>query len=165
MLNTTWISQRFRDWGGGYYFWKSVYKTIGLITNVSIPPYVFDKGLLIMHLQNIVVSAKVEVGRDVCVFHNVTLGIALGHSNGGKCPKIGNGVTICTGACIVGDVKLADGITVAANAVATKTVDKENVVIGGIPAKIISENPDWSMFKFAEDVKRNRNFVDLKNTF
>lgn len=129
-----------------------MYKAIGLITNVSIPPHVFDKGLLIMHLQNIVVSAKVEVGRDVCVFHNVTLGIALGHNNDGKCPRIGSGVTICTGAYIVGDVKLADGITVAANAVVTKTVNRENVVIGGIPVKIISENPDWSMLEFVKKI-------------
>lgn len=38
-----------------------IYKLISLITNVSIPLYVFDKGLLIIHLQNIVVSSEVSV--------------------------------------------------------------------------------------------------------
>ena len=46
---------------GGYIFWKSMYRIIGLITNVSIPPY---------------------------VFHNTTLGIKLGHNTDGKCPVI-----------------------------------------------------------------------------
>lgn len=138
--------------GGGYYYWKWIYKVLGLITNVSIPPYVFDKGLLIMHLQNIVVSTKVEVGKNVCLFHNTTLGIKLGHNADGKCPRIGNGVTICTGACILGDVHLADGITVAANAVVNKSFEEENLVIGGIPAKSISKNPDWSMLQFVEDL-------------
>lgn len=101
-----------------------------------------------MHLQNIVISAKVRAGENVCLFHNTTLGIKLGHNADGKCPIIGNGATICTGACILGDVHLADGITVAANAVVNKSFEEENVVVGGIPAKIISKNPDWSMLQF-----------------
>lgn len=111
-----------------------------------------------MHLQNIVVSARVEVGENVCLFHNTTLGIKLGHNADGKCPRIGNGVTICTGACILGDVHLADGITVAANAVVNKSFDEENVVVGGIPAKIISRDPDWSMLQFVKKI----NLYNLK---
>lgn len=142
-----------RVWGG-YYYWKLIYKVLGLITNVSIPPYVFDKGLLIMHLQNIVISAKVKVGENACLFHNTTLGIKLGHNADGKCPKIGNGVTICTGSCILGDVYLASGITVAANAVVNKSFEEENVVVGGIPAKIISKDPEWSMLQFVEQLNK-----------
>lgn len=137
---------------GGYYYWKCIYKVLGLVTNCSIPPYTFGKGLLIMHLQNIVISAKVEVGENACLFHNTTLGIKLGHNADGKCPKIGNGVTICVGACILGDTHLADGITVAANAVVNKSFEEENVVVGGIPAKIISKNPDWSMLQFVKQI-------------
>lgn len=137
---------------GGYYYWNLIYKTLSVITNVHIPPYVFEEGLLIGHLQNIIVSAKAEAGKNVLLFHNTTIGIKLGHNVDGKCPRIGNGVTICTGACILGDVRLPDGITVAANAVVNKSFDEENVVVGGIPAKIISKNPDWSMLKFTEQI-------------
>ena len=139
--------------GGGYIFWKIIYKIIGLITNVSIPPYVFGKGLLIMHLQNIVVSAKVRVGENTCLFHNTTLGIKLGHHMDGKCPVIGSGVTICAGACVLGDVRIEDGITVAANAVVTKSYNEKDVILGGVPAKVIGKNPDWSMQEFANKIK------------
>lgn len=138
--------------GGGYIFWKTMYRIIGLITNVSIPPYVFGKGLLIMHLQNIVVSAKVRVGENTCLFHNTTLGIKLGHNTDGKCPVIGNGVTICAGACVLGDVHIEDGITVAANAVVTKSYTEKDVILGGVPAKVIGKNPDWSMQEFADKI-------------
>lgn len=107
-----------------------------------------------MHLQNIVISAKVKVGENACLFHNTTLGIKLGHNADGKCPKIGNGVTICTGSCILGDVYLASGITVAANAVVNKSFEEENVVVGGIPAKIISKDPEWSMLQFVEQLNK-----------
>lgn len=135
---------------GGYMYWKTIYHLLGLITGVAIPPYVFSKGLLIMHLQNIVVSSKVEAGENICLFHNTTLGIKLGHSADEKCPRIGSGVTICAGAGVFGDVTIADGITIGANAVVTKSFLEKNVVVGGIPAKVISENPEWPMFKFIE---------------
>lgn len=138
--------------GGGDIFWKSIYRIVGLITNVSIPPYVFGKGLLIMHLQNIVVSAKVRVGENTCLFHNTTLGIKLGHNTDGKCPVIGNGVTICAGACVLGDVHIEDGITVAANAVVTKSYTEKEVILGGVPAKVIGKKPDWSMQEFADKI-------------
>lgn len=127
---------------------------LGFVTNVSIPPYVFGKGLLIMHLQNIVVSAKVKVGENTCLFHNTTLGIKLGHNTDGKCPVIGNGVTICAGACILGDVYIADRITVVANAVVAKSFTEEDVILGGIPAKVIGKKPEWSMQQFSDRIKK-----------
>ena len=143
--------------GGGYIFWETIYKILGFVTNVSIPPYVFGKGLLIMHLQNIVVSAKVRVGENTCLFHNTTLGIKLGHNTDGKCPVIGNGVTICAGACILGDVYIADRITVAANAVVAKSFTEGDVILGGIPAKVIGKKPEWSMQQFSDRINNRGN--------
>ena len=132
---------------GGYY-WKVLYKLLGTIYNVMIPINVFGKGLLIQHLQNIVISAETKVGDYCCLFHGVTLGIALGKNDSGKCPTLGNGVTICTGAGIFGNVKIADGIMVAANAIVTKSFNEQNTIIGGVPAKIISKEVEWSMLEF-----------------
>lgn len=67
-----------------------------------------------------------------------------------QCPQIGDGVTICAGAVIVGPVTLNDGITVAANAVVSKSFEDKDIVIGGIPAKRISIHPEWSMLKIGE---------------
>lgn len=133
-------------------YWKIVYKVISVLCNVSIPMYCFEKGLLIMHLQNIIISTKVRSGEYTCLFHNVTLGIKLGHSTNGKCPRLGNGVTVCAGAVIVGDVEISSGVTVGANSVVTKSVEGENVVVAGAPAKIVSKNPEWSMLEFSQNV-------------
>lgn len=122
-----------------YTYWYMIYKLISLITNVSIPLYVFDKGLLIIHLQNIVVSSEVSVGMNCCLFHNTTIGIKMGNKkDGGKCPTIGSNVTICTGACVLGDIYIPNNCVIAANAVVIDSFVDEKTGIGGIPAKKIS---------------------------
>ncbi len=50
---------------------------------------------------------------------------------------IGNDVWLCAGCIITAGVIIADGVVVAANAVVTKSIDEENVVVGGVPARII----------------------------
>lgn len=76
----------------------------------------FDEGLLIQHLHGIIGSSEVHVGRLCYLYHNTTMGISVGTDDYGKCPVLGDGVTVCTGAVIVGDIEIADGVTIAANA-------------------------------------------------
>ncbi len=81
------------------------------------------------------------------------MGISVGTDDHGGCPKLGDGVTICTGAGVFGDIRVADGVTIAANAVVVKSVPDSNVVVGGIPARVISKNAGWSMLKFKDSLK------------
>ena len=93
------------------------------------------------------VRGKVEIGDDTIIGPNVTM-IAENHNSNNKDIPIRNqGVTrkgirigkncwIGTGVTILDGVSIGDGSIVAAGAVVTKDVD-ENVVVGGIPAKII----------------------------
>lgn len=136
---------------GGY--WKLIYKFLSILCNVMIPPNVFGKGLMIAHLQNIVISANCSVGEYCCIFHGTTMGISVGTDDHGGCTKLGDGVTICTGAGVFGDIRVADGVTIAANAVVVKSVPDSNVVVGGIPARVISKNAGWSMLKFKDSLK------------
>lgn len=50
---------------------------------------------------------------------------------------IGNNVWICTNAVILGGVTIADNVVVAAGAVVVNDIYESNVIVGGVPAKVI----------------------------
>lgn len=129
-------------------FHKLRHKILGALYGVDIPLNVFEEGLLIQHLHGIIISSKVRVGKLCYLYHNTTIGISVGTDDHGDCPVLGNGITICTGAVIVGDIKVADGVTVGANAVVTKDIEKPGCVFGGIPAKEIRESAGFSMLDY-----------------
>ncbi|MBU0762754.1 MAG: acyltransferase [Candidatus Altiarchaeota archaeon] len=54
---------------------------------------------------------------------------------------IGSGTQVAAHACITYEVKIGKGCLVAAGAVVTKSF-KDNVLIGGVPAKVIKEYDD-----------------------
>lgn len=47
------------------------------------------------------------------------------------------------GATILGNVWIANGITIGANALVNKNFDEEKIAIAGVPAKKISDNGRW----------------------
>ncbi len=60
-------------------------------------------------------------------------------------PRLGNGVRICAGAKIIGDISMGDNSIAGANAVVVKDV-AANAVVGGIPAKPISTNESHILY-------------------
>ncbi len=52
---------------------------------------------------------------------------------------LGNDVWIGGGSVVTAGVTLADGIIVAAGSTVTKSFDEKNIIIGGVPAKKITE--------------------------
>ena len=60
---------------------------------------------------------------------------------------IGNNVFIATGAKVLGNIKIADGVCIGANAVVIKDILEPNITVGGIPARKISENNSSNFFK------------------
>ena len=61
-------------------------------------------------------------------------------SSGNKEPVIGDNVWLGYGACILGGVSISDYVAIGANALVNKSVEEENIVVAGVPAKKISEN-------------------------
>jgi serine acetyltransferase len=84
------------------------------------------------HPTGIVIAGDAEIGENVHIYQNVT----IGNKNGGY-PTIGDNVRICAGAAIIGDVHIGDNATVGANAVVLDDVE-ENTTVAGVPAKKIS---------------------------
>lgn len=90
-----------------------------------------------MHLGSILINESVRVGNDCSIHINCAI-VAGGRSD--ECPLIGNNVVIGVGATILGKIVLGDNIVVGAGAVVNKSFEVNDVALGGVPAKIISNN-------------------------
>jgi serine O-acetyltransferase len=84
----------------------------------------------------VVLHARCKIGNNVDIGTNVTIGGRSGHY---EVPIIGNNVYIATGAKILGPIKIGNNVTIGANSVVIKNVP-DNMVVAGIPAKIININ-------------------------
>jgi serine O-acetyltransferase len=94
------------------------------------------KGFYIGHFNSIVVSNEATIGDNCNISHDVT----IGRKNRGPMkgfPVIGNNVYIAPGAKIIGLVRIGNNVVIGSNAVVTRDVP-DNAVVVGIPARIIS---------------------------
>lgn len=96
---------------------------------VHIPMNVCGKGLSIAHLGPIIINNNTVIG-DNCRIH---VGVNIG-ANGGASPIIGNNVYIGPGAKIFGEIQIADGVKIGANAVVNKSCANNNATLVGVPA-------------------------------
>lgn len=117
-----------------------VYRVLDLLfvrvfANCEFPyPSKIGKRLCLPHGGNgIIISSKAEIGDDVIIYQQVTIGT---RETGGKAPVIGNNVFIGAGAKILGEIKIGDGSKIGANAVVLKDVPP-NATAVGVPARII----------------------------
>ncbi len=103
------------------------------MTGVEIHPgAVIGRRFFIDHGMGVVIGETAEVGDDVLMYHQVTLG---GRSRGRfkRHPTIGSNVLLGAGAKIIGPITIGDGTKVGANALVVKDVPP-NSVVTGIPA-------------------------------
>lgn len=126
------------------YIYRYRLHNLGIRLGYSIPINVFGAGLSLPHSGTIVVSVNAKVG-EFCRLH---VGVNIGASGGNPhAPIIGNNVYIGPGAILFGEIKIADNVTIGANATVNKDCDKTNVVLAGTPAKIVKEDyPNWITF-------------------
>jgi serine O-acetyltransferase len=115
---------------------KVKYKKIGYKYGFTIPLNTFGSGLRIAHIGNIVINKKVKVGKN-CTVH---IGVNIGDKNG--CPTIGDNVYIGPGAKIFGNIKVADGTSIGANAVVNKSFINKGLSVAGVPAKVVGKIND-----------------------
>ena len=101
-----------------------------------------NNAVMIAEKSQITIGDDVLIGTDFCVYDSDFHGIRPAERNAGKhiCNpvKIGNNVFIGSNAKILKGVCIGDNSVIANSAVVTNSFP-ENVVIGGNPAKVISE--------------------------
>ena len=98
------------------------------------------EGLYLPHTVGTVIGAR-QIGKNAVIYHGVTFGakeIDIGYHDDQR-PQVGDNVIVGSGAKILGSITIGDNVIVGANAVVVDSVPS-NVVVGGIPAKIIREN-------------------------
>jgi serine O-acetyltransferase len=109
-----------------------------LLFKVDIHPSAsIGQGLQLVHGFSIVIGANSSIGCNVAIFDGVSLGKKnVGHQDG--MPTIGDDVILGSGAKILGDVNIANGSMVGANAVVLSSFVSINSIIVGIPARCVN---------------------------
>ncbi len=116
-------------------FYKLSYKL-----GFTIPVNVFGPGLSIAHYGTIIINTRTKVGANCRIHAGVNMGTEAGFAD--RAPAIGDNVYIGPGAKLFGPITIPDNTAIGANAVVNKSFETERTVLGGIPAKVISENID-----------------------
>ena len=113
------------------------------LTGIEIHPKAkIGKNLFIDHGMGVVIGETSEIGDNVTIYHMVTLG-GISPSidsdeqrNVKRHPTLKNNVVVGSGAQVLGPVIVGENAKIGANAVVTKNVP-ENAIMVGIPAKNI----------------------------
>jgi serine O-acetyltransferase len=95
-------------------------------------------GVLLKHTTGLVVGGEVVAGHRLVLHQNVTLGDRQPY--GGQ-PRLGNDVTVGSGACVLGPITVGDRVVVAANSVVLADVPAD-CTVAGAPARIVRRAED-----------------------
>lgn len=125
-------------WGARWYVlarWISHWGRF--FTGIEIHPGAkIGRGLVIDHGMGTVIGETAEIGDDVTLYHNVTLGgVTLKKKR--RHPLVEDHVVIGAGAQVLGPIRIGAHSRIGANAVVVKDVPSESVVVG-VPGRIQS---------------------------
>lgn len=94
------------------------------------------KGLMIYHYAGgCVINGGSRIGENCHLHGNNCIGNAGPHDL--RCPIIGDNVMLGVGSKVIGFVKVANNVKIAAGAVVVKDILEEGCTVAGIPAKIV----------------------------
>ena len=123
------------------------------LTGIEIHPKAkVGKNLFIDHGMGVVIGETSEIGDNVTIYHMVTLGGISPSIDSDeqrdvkRHPTLKNNVVVGSGAQVLGPVIVGENAKIGANAVVTKNVP-ENAIMVGIPAKNICTAPTDKKFR------------------
>ena len=132
------------------------------LTGIEIHPKAkIGKNLFIDHGMGVVIGETSEIGDNVTIYHNVTLGGIAPSINSNdqrntkRHPTLEDNVVVGSGAQILGPIIIKKNSLIGANAVVTKDVP-ENAVMIGIPAKNVgTTSGEFKPYAVTEDSKKH----------
>ena len=115
------------------------------LTGIEIHPKAkIGKNLFIDHGMGVVIGETSEIGDDVTIYHNVTLGGVAPSINSNeqrnvkRHPTLEDKVVVGSGAQILGPITIGKNSLIGSNAVVTKDVPEKSIMIG-IPARRVGD--------------------------
>jgi serine O-acetyltransferase len=115
-----------------HFLWSHGFKLIARMlsnrarrrTGIEIhPAAIIGRRFFIDHGIGVVIGETTQIGDDVMLYHNVTLG-ARRFATGKRHPTVGNRVTIGAGAKILGPINIADDVRIPYNKVVLEDITK-----------------------------------------
>jgi serine O-acetyltransferase len=101
---------------------------------VSIhPSAAIGTSVFLDHATGIIISALSDIGDDVTILQNVTIGRKPDDRT--RAPRIGRGVLLSSGSSVIGDVSIGDFAKIGADAVVTGDVPAGCTAVG-VPARL-----------------------------
>lgn len=129
-------------WRNGFkWLARFVSNTSRFLTGIEIHPGAqIGRGLFIDHGMATVIGETAEIGDDVTLYHNVTLG-GVSWEKVKRHPTLEDHVVVGAGAQVLGPIVIGAHSRIGANSVVVKDVPPHSVVVG-IPGRIKSRNGD-----------------------
>ncbi len=129
------VAHRFYRWRL-YLIARLISNTNRFFTGVDIHPGArIGRRLFIDHGMGLVIGETTEIGDDVLLYQNVTLG-GTGKERGKRHPTIGNKVVVGTGAKVLGNITVGDNVKIGAGSVVIRPVPPHSTVVG-VPGRIV----------------------------
>ncbi|WP_150047378.1 MULTISPECIES: serine O-acetyltransferase [Methylomonas] len=114
-----------------------LYRTNLLLTAADIHPRSkIGPGCLIAHAIGLVVDA--QIGRNCTLLGHNVVGPAYSNGQWSSTPTIGDDVTICLKALVLGDIELKDQLTIGPYSLIDHSLTISNCVVSCVPTKIVT---------------------------
>ena len=124
---------------------KMISQLSRFLTGIEIHPNAkIGKNLFIDHGMGVVIGETSEIGNNVTIYHNVTLGGIAPSINSNdqrntkRHPTLEDNVVVGSGAQILGPITIGKNSLIGANAVVTKNVPEKSIM-AGIPATRVDD--------------------------
>lgn len=123
------------------------------LTGIEIHPGArVGQGFFIDHGMGVVIGETAEIGNNVTLYHDVTLGGTTVFDTKGKIttkrhPTIGNNVIIGSGAQVLGPIHIGNNVKIGSNAVVVKDVEANTTVVGVPAHKAEKSKKDSNVFQ------------------
>jgi serine O-acetyltransferase len=134
-------------YGAGLYLLARIISSASrLLTGIEIHPGArIGRRFFIDHGMGVVIGETAEIGDDVLLYQNVTLG-GTGFHKGKRHPTIGDHVVVGSGAKVLGNITIGNHVKIGAGSVVVHSVPDHSTVVG-IPGRVVRTRIEGSQLE------------------